>query len=76
MFSKKPINKERLFNLYYSCFQNIIKEIFDITKRQFQIFEISIEFTIKALVKFILAITGLYNFIQLYYTIKDNYNKT
>ncbi len=76
MASKKLINKERLFNFCHSCLQNIVEKIFGITKRRFQILEIHIGFIIKAQVKFILAITRLYNFIQLYYTIEDIYDKT
>lgn len=75
MTGQKPTNKEELFNLCHSSVWNVIEKIFVVIKRQFQILETSIEFTIEVKVKIILAVTGLYNFIQLHCTIGDIYDK-
>lgn len=37
---KKPVNKVKLFNLYYSSLCNIIKRTFGVTKKCFQIFKL------------------------------------
>lgn len=41
-----PTNKEKSFNFCYFSFWNIFERIFDIIKRQFQIFETLAEFII------------------------------
>lgn len=55
--------KEELFNLGHFSFQNVIERIFGVTKYRFQILEILANFIIDIHVKFVLVVTGLYNFI-------------
>lgn len=44
--SQKPINKEELFNFYYSSQQNMVERIFNITNYYYQILNILLEFSI------------------------------
>lgn len=72
---QKPSNKEELFNFHYFSLRNMVKRIFGITKRRFQILETLSEFTMFIQIKLVFAITGLHNFIRFYQTTDDIYNK-
>ena len=75
MAGQKPINKEKLFNFCHSSLQNIVERIFGVIKCQFQILKTLAEFIMEIQVKIFLAVTRLHNFIQLYSTTKDIYDK-
>lgn len=73
--SQKPTNKEELFNFHHSSLQNMVKKIFSVTKRCFQILKTPVEFAIIVQIKIVLAIIGLQNFIQLQQTLGNIYDK-
>lgn len=45
LVEKKPTTQEELFNFCYSNLQNMVEQIFGVTKRQFQIFKHDSEYS-------------------------------
>ena len=56
---KKPINKEELFNLCHSSLRNVVKRIFGVTKRRFQIFKFALEYNFTTQIHLVFAIINI-----------------
>lgn len=72
---KKPINKEELFNLCHSSLCNVVKRIFGVTKRRFQIFKFTPEYNFTTQIHLVFAITALHHFIYKHQSQEDVYNR-
>lgn len=64
--SLKPANAKELFNLRHACLRNIIKRIFGVVKRRFQIFYKAPEYSQATQVDIVYAAMGLHNFIKMH----------
>ena len=60
------MNKEKLFNLCHSSLYNVIKKIFGVTKRRFQIFKSAQEYHFNTQVSLVFTVTALHNFIWMH----------
>ena len=58
---KKPENSKELFNLRHASLRNVIKRIFRVLKRKYQILRTPSEYSIKTQTRIILACTTLHN---------------
>lgn len=64
MASLKSANAKKLFNLRHTCFCNIIKQIFGVVKRRFQISNKALEYLQATQIDIVYAAISLHNFIQ------------
>jgi hypothetical protein len=57
-------NAQELFNLRHAMLHNAIERVFGILKRKFPLFDHGCEYPYDTQIEFVLAITGLFNFIR------------
>jgi DDE superfamily endonuclease len=62
--AQKPENAHELFNLRHASLRSVIERIFGVIKRKFKILAQVAEYPIDTQIDLVLAICGLYNFIQ------------
>jgi DDE superfamily endonuclease len=62
--AKKPETAHELFNLRHASLRNVIERIFGVIKRKFRILAQAAEYSTATQADLVLAICGLYNFIQ------------
>lgn len=62
---KKPENSKELFNLRHASLRNVIKRIFGVLKRKYQILRSPSEYSINTQTRIILACTALHNWVRI-----------
>lgn len=69
------MNKEELLNLCHSSLCNVIENFFGVIKRHFQIFQLGLEYHYNTQTSPVPAVTTLYNFICIYQSEEDIYDR-
>lgn len=72
---KKLVNKEKLFNFYFSSLYNIVERIFRVTKQYFQIFKLIFKYHYNIQINLFFAIIVLHNFVYIHQSKEDIYDK-